>query len=760
MINRRDFIFKAGTMAVIPFDQLYAINNNKKSDKPFHSENDKVEYQGLDKIQDITPWNICYDNQNVLNFENNFISINGMLCFKSGNEYWNLDFSRDGVSDRYTLIDKSGNVQGYWVLSQVCNQLELHFYHRTAQRFKGTLSFAGKIKFVNDAFPCRTIPDANERVLHLTTGSADSLINDSLFSPEKDLLFRIDAPQIDIEIVNDGEFNFFISGNIEEATSSTFIFDITPNYMQKRYVPYYSPINRKRCPKIPTGWMSWNTYFDKATAEDNLAEARLGKKYLQPFGCEFWSIESWQGNSDKLPVSSFYNMNLEVNEKQFPKGMKALADDIRNLGFRPGLWTAPFGTGNKDFYESHKNWFLHDKTGKPISSWNGKYTLDPTVEEARNHLSKIHRIASNEWGYEFFKIDGMSGRHHSYSAHLYERTEIKECFSNTECKNPFELCIKAIREGIGEDRVFLACQGHTSGPEALYADASRIGADIVHPNESTKWPNILNQAECFINQAFTHNIVMYADPDTLLVGDLPVEEARVTATIVALPGQLTFFGDKLATLSKDQIRILQQTLPVVESRPNSLYPHFSMLPIWNLNVSNKYIGKYNVIAFFNWEDDAKQISVSANELGIDGSKEYIAYEFWTENALPTNTKENNILSIPVPPRAVRIVLLQEKANHPQWIGSNRHIAQNGMEFINYQWENKGNKLTGKLKLIEDFSLTMRIKVPDDYTFKKIDIRNTKYTIKNESDNLIVFTFSPSKNSDEPFQIIFEKLNKV
>src|SRR5690606_23367156 len=107
-----------------------------------------------------------------------------------------------------------------------------------------------------------------------------------------------------------------------------------------------------------------------------------------------------------------------------------------------------------------------------------------------------------------------------------------------------------------------------------------------------------------------------------------------------------------------------------------------------------------------------------------------------------------------------IVLLQEKANHPQWIGSNRHIAQNGMEFINYQWENKGNKLTGKLKLIEDFSLTMRIKVPDDYTFKKIDIRNTKYTIKNESDNLIVFTFSPSKNSDEPFQIIFEKLNKV
>jgi hypothetical protein len=43
--------------------------------------------------------------------------------------------------------------------------------------------------------------------------------------------------------------------------------------------------------------MSWNTYFDRATAEDNLAEAWIGQKQLQPFGCEFWSIESWQGNS-------------------------------------------------------------------------------------------------------------------------------------------------------------------------------------------------------------------------------------------------------------------------------------------------------------------------------------------------------------------------------------------------------------------------------------------------------------------------------
>jgi alpha-galactosidase len=247
-------------------------------------------------------------------------------------------------------------------------------------------------------------------------------------------------------------------------------------------------------------------------------------------------------------------MNLEVNEKQFPKGMKQLADDIRALGFIPGIWIAPFGTGNVEFYNEHRNWFLHDKEGKPIPSWNGRYTLDPTVPEAREHIKKIHRTAAQEWGYRYFKIDGMSGRSHNYCAHLYERPEIRACFHDPGCPNPFELCVKAIREGIGEDSYLLACQGHSTGPESTYADASRLGADIVHPNKPVVWPNVMNQARCFLNQSFAHNITMICDPDTLLVKDLPVEEARVSATVIALPGQLTFFGDKLAGLDMDKMK--------------------------------------------------------------------------------------------------------------------------------------------------------------------------------------------------------------
>ncbi|NLB42973.1 MAG: hypothetical protein GX815_12115, partial [Clostridiales bacterium] len=561
MIKRRKFIKRAtiGTLSITSFGGLSNLNqaySNTVVDKS------NVSFEDKNSFFPDSSWNIDFNSKNsILTLHSHSVIVTGNLRFSSNGNEWSLDGSRDGVKDRYTLIDPAGDVQGYWLLNQCGTRLELLFYHRTAQRFKGEFSYEGSIHFLEDAFPCRTKPADNETVLQLASGEADSLLNDSLFSPQNDFLLQLSAIDTVISYNDNGVFDFQIMGNIDQAPEATFVFLLENHYFKNRYVPYYSPIDRDRCPVAPTGWMSWNTYFDTATAQDNLDEAKIGKKYLQPFGCEFWSIESWQGNSDTLPVCDFYNIDLEVNEKQFPKGMKNLADEIRELGFRPGLWTAPFGTGNDVFYQKHKKWFLHDKEDKPISSWNGKYTLDPTVKEVREHLKKIHNIASQEWGYEFFKIDGMSGRNHSYSAHLYERPEIKERFSDPTCSNPFKLCIESLREGIGEDRVYLACQGHTSGPEALYADASRIGADIVNPNEPVKWSGVYNQASCFLNQAFTHNIVMYADPDTLLVRDLPLEAARTSATIVALPGQLTFFGDKLAGLSDEKMKILQQTLP-------------------------------------------------------------------------------------------------------------------------------------------------------------------------------------------------------
>lgn len=752
MKTRREFLQKA-SIGSVALTSLCGFTFSDDTTNPVVSKSNKKKgnIPASDNLV-LSDWKITFDEPNsTLLMVNGNISILGRLHFMSGSDQWKIVNSRDGVKNRYAFVDLNDNVQGYLVLCPNGGALQVCFYHRTAQAYKGILTYEGDVTFLPGSFACRTKASEGERVLSLSCGQTDSLLNDSLFAPESDTILQFDSANLSLKSSGAGKYSFLMSGEITESSEAVFYINLENDYFKKRYVPYYHALNRKRCPKTPTGWMSWNTYFDKATAEDNLAEARIGQKQLQPFGCEFWSIESWQGNSDQLPVSKFYNMDLKVNERQFPKGMKQLADDIRELGFRPGLWMAPFGTGNETFYNEHKNWFLHNKQGKPISSWNGKYTLDPTVPEALEHLKNIFDKASHDWGYEFFKIDGMSGRSHGYCAHLYERLEIRECFFNPAVVNPFEQCVKTFREGIGEDRVFLACQGHTSGPEALYADASRIGADIVHPNEPVKWANVLNQGSCTINQIFTHNIVLIADPDTLLVHDLSLEEARVSATIVALPGQLTFFGDKLAGLSESRMKMLQQTLPVADVRPVNLYPYFSMLPVWNLQVQNEWSGNYNVVALFNWDDETKVVSVSADELGIAGEGKYLGYEFWEQKSYGILS---NRIEAEVPAHGVRLVAVHRLEDVPQWISSDRHITQNGLELKKFKWNPESRTLQGEIELIGSFPLAMQLHVPAGFTCSGVKCKGAKCQVKEEENEMLAVHFKSDKTGIYSFELKF------
>lgn len=628
---------------------------------------------------------------------------------------WKITDSRDGVPNRLAIVDKNNDAQGYLTFQSNGAKVSFLVYHRTALAYNGVLVYSGDIKYREDAFAAATVPMAGERVLQLASGDADSRLNDSLFSRESDESLQLRAATLSLASVGKGAYTFEAGGRITQVDESEFSFNIERNYYKSRWVPYYKPIDRKRAPKAPTGWMSWNTYFDKAGSKENLAEARLGAKYLKPFGLEIWSIESWQENSSELPVSKFYNMNLENHPEQFPEGMKWLADEIRKIGFRPGLWTAPFGTGNTNFYKAHQDWFLHDKDGKPIGCWNGKFTLDPTVKAARDHLQNIHRIASRDWGYEFFKIDGMSGRGAGYCAHMYERPNIRERFADPKCPNPFELCVKAFRDGIGEDRIFLACQGHFTGAEAAYADASRTGADIVHPNQPVKWNNIMLQARCTINQIFAHNIVFWADPDCMLVSQnaLATEQARVEATIVALPGQQMFAGDKLAELAPDRIKLLQQALPVCDVHPASLYPYFGHLPIWNLNVKRPF-GDWHVVALFNWGDEPAIVGFDWNEIGERKDRTFACWEFWTESWQGVNQES---FEMQVPARSVRLIALQPYAAHPQFLTSDRHITQGGVELKDQEWSD--DCLEATIEVIGGFPMTARFMIPDSFTFKKL-----------------------------------------
>ena len=657
---------------------------------------------------------------------------------------WKIADSRDGVRNRLALVDPADNANGYVTFQADGDGVSMLVYHRTAFAYAGTLTFDAEIDYRPDAFACRLAPKKGDRVLSVKSGDAVSADDDALFSPTADEALRVDGCALDGRRLS-------AAMEITDPTSSQISFRIVKDYYRSRWVPYYRPLDRTRAPHAPTGWLSWNTYFDQAGSKENLDEARFAAKAFKPFGMEIWNIESWQDNSPKLPVSNFHNMNLETYKVQFPEGMKWLADEIRKLGFKPGLWMAPYGTGNEAFYAEHKDWFLHDGAGKPIRSWNGRFTLDPTAPGALEHLTKIFDTASHEWGYEFFKIDGMSGRGPGYCAHLYERPDIRAHMHDPNCPNPFERTVAAYRKGIGDDRLFLACQGHFTGAEAAYADCSRTGADIVHPNQPVKWANICLQARCTVNQIFAHSIVFWSDPDCMLVsqGALEREQAQVEATVVALPGQQTFAGDKLAELAPDRVKLIQQALPVVETRPAKLYPQFGHLPVWDLHIARPF-GDWHVVALFNWEDEAKTVGVDWTEIGEAASRTFVAWEFWGSAFLGEKT---NRLELEVPPRSVRLVALQPSAGHPQFLTSDRHITQGGVELKDQVWS--GRTLTVTVNAIGGFPMTVRLAVPEGFVVQDVVAEGAKASWRKECDGRVVAVdVSSEVTADVVLKLVF------
>ena len=232
------------------------------------------------------------------------------------------------------------------------------------------------------------------------------------------------------------------------------------------------------------------------------------------------------------------------------------------------------------------------------------------------------------------------------------------------------------------------------------------------------------------------------------------EQARVETTIVALPGQQTFAGDKLGELAPGRIKMLQQALPVADVRPADLYPKFGHLPVWDLSVKRPF-GAWHVVALvvalFNWTDEPAEIGVDWNELGEPDDKAFLAWEFWTETWQGRLTER---LEMQVPPRSVRLVALQPDQGRVQFLSSDRHVTQGAVELKGQTWSEGTN--TAVLNVIGGFPLTARFAVPDGVSVKGVKVPDgvTATTRTEAGGKVLAVTLATEKTSDVPVTISF------
>ncbi len=433
----------------------------------------------------------------------------------------------------------------------------------------------------------------------------------------------------EISLNENGEFSAFVS--LEESwvypssvikTDKCFIYfkhgdaDVLTAYGKR--IAKENPLKR-RC-ELPTGWCSWYYYGPKISQEKILENTALAKKYNLPI--RYIQIDDgWQKCYGDW-----------VENEHFSMGMKALADEIKNAGFVPGIWVTPFVFApESQTFKDNPDWFVRNESGVH----HPNRLIDYSVKGAREWLYNLAKKLSVDWGYRYIKIDLVSYR-------LAISGYKKKGFN--ALKN-FKEMLRIMRSAVTDDTVFLTCTSPV-GASAGLAECVRISDDIFERWDSLK----LVAKEVFRRYYVTEYI--NTDPDCLMVRTKAQHdedafrictrderEIRSFITFMSASGGAVMLSDKLSLLNESDIEKIRTLFPInlTPAKPIDLFERD--IP------SILYYGKRNgldMYALFNWEncDDTLTIDFGSGKYvkGYYSGKEYAKTDKFTLNLAPHDSE--------------------------------------------------------------------------------------------------------------------------
>ncbi len=157
------------------------------------------------------------------------------------------------------------------------------------------------------------------------------------------------------------------------------------------------------------------------------------------------------------------------------------------------------------------------------------------------------------------------------------------------------------------------------------------------------------------------------------------------------------------------------------------------------------------MALFNWDDEAKIVPVTTEELGIATDVQYLTYEFWEQKSYGILS---NRIEAEVPAHGVRLVAVHRLQDVPQWISSDRHITQNGLELKKIKWNPESRTLQGEIELIGSFPLAMQLHVPAGFTCSGVKCKGAKCQVKEEENEMLAVLFKSDKTGIYSFELKF------
>jgi alpha-galactosidase len=444
--------------------------------------------------------------------------------------------------------------------------------------------------------------------------------------------------------------------------------------------------------KSPSGWCSWyqfssEDYIGRLSANDIKENLNAIYAVKEQLPLEVIQID----DGFETQVGDWFSFR-----QGFQSGLSPLANEIKDKGFTPGLWLAPFIVNPRSKLSAqHPDWLLRNRFGLPVSAglqWNSfTRALDLTHPDALAYVRKVIDTATNEWGFSYLKLDFL------YAAAL------AGCYRDATQTRAQVLRsgLEAVREAAGEDTFLLGC-GCPLGPSIGIVDGMRIGADTTrrwkpsyrgiefYLKDEVSFPSAFNAVHNALTRADMHQRWWINDPDCLLLRPethLTISEVQSIATVIALTGGSLLISDHIPDLPPERLQIAERLLPLIGKRPYILDWFDSQTPTrMQLDLVGP-MGAWQLIALFNWEDTAKDLSLKKADFYLPEWGNLYAREFWTGRVYLISSDSNSVQGLEFPQISPHgVVLLAVRPQHPyspQYLGGDLHISQ-GLEIAEWQ----------------------------------------------------------------------------
>ena len=360
---------------------------------------------------------------------------------------------------------------------------------------------------------------------------------------------------------------------------------------------------------VPTGWCSWYYFYNRVTEADvtsNLEALAAAEPRV-----EFVQVDDgFQSHTGDW---------LTPNDK-FPSGMKGLATSIRDAGFTPGLWLAPFVL-NEDSAALRENpeMVLRTPDGDTlfVETWLGRCAvLDCTHPRAEAWLRGVVSAVVRDWGYDYLKLDALS-----YAAQTATRVSYHQ--PGTTAPMNLRRGLEIIREAAGDSTFILGCTCHFA-PAIGMVDAMRVGPDVKALWFDGSHPSAKHAMRMTLQRNWMHGRWWANDPDCLVVRDTDTElsnsETRFLATAIALSGGMVVLSDDVPALSPSRRAMAEALLPPTGSAARPLDIAEGPVPVlWRAELGE---GRF-LAGALNWSDEPRW--VPRDELLRAGE---VAFDVW------------------------------------------------------------------------------------------------------------------------------------